>query len=193
MRMERLSAACAGQTVTLRALLPGSGAKDHALAALVVGLCSLPPIPMPGLSVAFALVAVVAGTRMALGLPPWLPKTLSDRPLPARVPARLFSWAAGVLRKGDRLLRPRALWAAAPAARMHGAAIAACGVMLLIPIPPPTNIPPAAALIALSLGVLEDDGAAVLLGHAAVAGSAAFFAALFCVGWNGLRALLVSL
>ena len=82
-----MSRACDGETVTLRRLLPALAPRDHALVALFAALCALPPIPMPGLSIVFALTAVTAGSRMALGLEPWLPSRLLDRPMPARPPA----------------------------------------------------------------------------------------------------------
>jgi hypothetical protein len=191
-RLTRMSQACGGDTVTLRSLLHKPAPRDHALVALFVALCSLPPIPMPGLSIVFALVAMTAGGRMALGLEPWLPSRLLDRPLPARPPGRLLAWAAGALRRAAPLIRPRGDWASSRpwAWRAHGAAIAACGAMLLIPLPPPTNIPPAGSMLLLCLGVLEGDGLVLGLGYLAAALTAALFTAVACLGVSGLRSLL---
>ena len=75
------------------------------------------------------------------------------------------------------------------AARAHGAAIALCGAMLMIPLPPPTNMPPAASLLLLSLGVLESDALVLALGYGATAASASFFTWIACLGWSGARAL----
>ena len=61
--------------------------------------------------------------------------------------------------------------------------------MLMIPLPPPTNMPPAASLLLLSLGVLESDALVLALGYGATATSASFFTWIACLGWAGARAL----
>lgn len=194
-RLLRMSGACCGPTVTLRELLPGLGRGDHALVTLLVAVCFMHPFPMPGLSVALAAAALVAGARMALGRGVWMPRAFAERPLPARAPGKLFALAARLAARTEGLIRPRAAWLTARpwSGAANGAAIAACGLMLLIPLPPPTNLPPAFALLLLSLGVLESDGVLVALGYLATALSAAFFVAVFALGWAGVSALVAGL
>jgi hypothetical protein len=190
-----MSAACGGETVTLRALLPDLGARDHALVSLLVALCFMHPVPMPGLSWALAALAAFAGTRMARGRALRLPRRLADRPMPARFPGKLLGLAARLFARTESLIKPRAAWLTgaswAPAAT--GAAIAACGAMLLVPLPPPTNFPPAIALLLLSLGVLESDGLFLVLGYLAALGSAVIFGCLLTLGWAGMRTLVARL
>ena len=190
-----MAAACGGETVTLRALLADLGAGDHALLTLLIGLCFMHPLPMPGISWGLAAVVVVGGWRMARGLPVWLPASLADRPIPTRIPRALFSRAAVLFGKTERLIRPRGqrLLSGAGARAAAGCAIAFCGVQLLAPLPPPTNYPPAIALLLLSLGVLESDGVFLVCGYAAALGSAALLTALLSAGWAGLRAAIAAL
>src|SRR5262249_10637516 len=122
-RLARMRDACSGETVTLRALLPGLEGGDHALVTLLVGLCFVPPVPMPGLSWALAAVVAVAGARMAAGLPVWLPRSLAERPLPARFPRKVLEGASRLFARTERLIRPRGSWLTGRA--VVGAAIAA--------------------------------------------------------------------
>lgn len=194
-RLTRMTDACSAQTVTLRALLPGLGGGDHALVALLVGLCFMHPLPMPGISWGLAALAIVAGWRMARGLPMWLPASVAERPFPARAPRKLLSLAARLFARTETLIRPRGrlLTKGAWARVAAGAAIAFCGVQLLAPLPPPTNYPPAIALLLLALGVLESDGLFLVCGYAAALGSAALLTMLLTAGWAGLRAAIAAL
>jgi hypothetical protein len=191
-RLARMAAACGGDAVTLRALLPNLGGGDHALVALLVGLCFMHPLPMPGISWGLAALVVAAGWRMARGLPVWLPASLAERPIPARVPRALFSRAARLFAKSEGFIRPRGRWltSGAGSRALAGGAIAFCGVQLLAPLPPPTNYPPAIALLFLSLGVLESDGLFLVCGYAASAASAVLLGVLLSTGFAGARALL---
>lgn len=194
-RLAVMAGACSGQTVTLRALLPGLDGGDHALVALLVSLCFMHPLPMPGISWALAGLALGAGWRMARGRPMWLPKKLADRPMPARVPRALLGAAARFFARTERLLKPRAPWLAQArwTRAAAGAAIAACGLLLLVPLPPPTNYPPALALLLLSLGLLESDGVFLGLGYAATLGSVALIGAAAVAGWAGVRLAVAGL
>jgi len=187
--------ACAGARVTLRALVPGLGPRDHGLLLLLVAICFMHPFPMPGISWGLGALVVVSGVRMARGRGLWLPESILDRPVPASPLSKLFGWAAAFFRKTEALIRPRGRWLAEHrwAVRVTGGAIFVCGLMLLIPIPPPTNYPPATALLLLSLGLLESDLVFLALGHAATAAGVAFFAWIAVVGVSGLHALIAKL
>jgi len=190
--LERLSAACREETVTLGGLLPGIAPRDQALltAVLSVGFCH--PIPLPGLSTVFGFIIVVAGVRMALGLGPWVPRRWRGRPLPARRLQKVFSAGASLMRKCERVIRPRGRWLSAHpwTQRANGGAIALCGLLLAVLGPPGTNFAPAAAILLLSIGMLESDLLFLAAGYAAVVLNILFFGALAWLGWGGIKALL---
>lgn len=188
----RLASACSGSHVSLRRLLPAMSPRDHALLTLFISVCFLHPIPMPGLSTMLGLLILLAGSRMSLGLGPYIPRRWLDRPLPAQALRRIFSSAETLMKRLERVIRPRgrALASSAWLGRVNGAAIASCGLLIMIPLPPPTNFPPATALLLLSTGVLEEDALFLALGYLALAGNFLLFGYILTFGYDGLRALL---
>lgn len=194
-RFERMRRACEGGRVTLRALLPGLGARDHGLLLLLIAVCFMHPFPMPGLSWILGVLVVVAGARMIFGQGLWLPASALDKPVPGGVLAKLFGWAAAFFRKTEGFIRPRGRWLADHpwALRVTGVAILLCGLMLLVPIPPPTNYPPATALLLISLGLLESDLLFLVLGHVGTVAGLAFFGSIAFYGLTGLHALIAKL
>jgi hypothetical protein len=190
--LERLAAACRERSVTLGELLPGIAPRDHALltAVLSVGFCH--PIPLPGLSTLCGLIIAVAGGRMALGLGPWVPQRWRARPLPGPRLEKIFAFGARLMRKFERVIKPRGRWLSNHpwTQRASGVAIALCGLLLAVPAPPGTALPPAAAILLISVGTLEADLLFLAAGYAALAFNIAFFSGLAMLGWGGVKALL---
>ncbi len=190
----RLASACAAGPVTLGTLIEGMGPRDHALLTLLLGMCFLHPIPMLGISVIFGSVIAVAGGRMAWGLGPWVPRRWMHKPLPRGLLARVFSASSRVFKRAESLIHPRgAGFAGHPwALRGTGLAVALCGLLIMVPLPPPTNMPPATAIVLLSVGVLEEDALILGLGAVAFLANIAMFTAIAVFGFQGVAALLVS-
>lgn len=187
-----MGAACVSETVTMRELLHGQGKGDHAFVTLIVAICFMHPFPMPGISMALALIIIVAGSRLTRGQTLWFPARLIDKPFRSRVPQRVFRGAAAAFHRLEWVFRPRARWLTSHrfSAQANGAAMVVCGLLILIPFPPPTNFPPATALLLISLGILEADGLLLGLGYLAVTATTLGFIALGILGWTGLKALL---
>jgi hypothetical protein len=189
--LERLSAVCRQDPVTLGQLLPGLAPRDQALltAVLSVGFCH--PIPLPGLSTLCGLIIAVAGGRMALGQGPWVPQRWRQRPLPGARLAEVFAVGAALMRRCETLIRPRGRWLSTHpwVQRASGGAIATCGLLLAAPAPPGTAMPPALAILLLSVGILEEDLLFLAAGYVALALNLVFFAALLRLGWGGVKAL----
>lgn len=189
---RRLAAVCAAGHPTFRTLLRLTSTRDQALVALLLAACFMHPVPMPGLSWILASIIAVAGTRLALGLGPWIPKRWLDRPLPARPFELMFSAAARAAEAIEHLFCRRGRghvthpWARAAT----GAAIALSGLLILVPLPPPTNFPPATAVLVLSLGYLEENALVWWLGWVFFLLNIAFFAAIAVLGWSGAKTFL---
>lgn len=190
--LEILASRCRAEAVTFRLLLPGLTPRDHALFTLFISLCFLHPFPMPGVSTLLGAIVFTAGVRMLMGLRPWIPKRLLDRPLPARPLERAFSAASKGMLRLERLTRPRGLlFIRHPWMRgANGAAVAGCGLLILLPLPPPTNFPPATALLLLSIGILEEDSLFLGLGYLAFALNILLFGAIAVAGVSGVRSFL---
>lgn len=188
---RRLAALCGGETVTLRALLGEMSPRDHALLTLMLSAAFLHPVPMPGVSQLFGLVILYAGSRMARGLGPRFPKRHLDRPLPARFFALVFGAFAKLTSFFEHWVRPRGKFLAAHPGtrRVNGVGLCLVGALILVPLPPPTNFPPALAGFALSAGIMEDDLLFVVLGWLLIALNFLIFGAIAVYGWDGVVAL----
>jgi hypothetical protein len=190
--LERLSALCGRKSLTVGELVPGSDPRDQAFLTAILSVGFLHPIPLPGLSIIFGLIIAAAGARMARGLGPWVPERWRDRLLPGRRLEKVFAVGAALMRRCERVVKPRGLWFFVRpwAQRVNGWAIAFCGLLLAAPAPPGTNFPPAVAILLLSVGTLEEDLLFLAAGYAALALNIIFFGAIVWLGWGGVRALL---
>jgi hypothetical protein len=162
------------------------------LLLIIAALPFLTPIPLPGFSIPFGLVALIAGTRMALGKNPWLPKRLLSRRLPPRFLGKLLRASSRVVRWLEYFLRPRLRLLSDHTAcrRLAGAFIALSGLLLTLPLPVPfSNSLPAFTILLLAAGALEQDGAAFLLGSAAFLLTAGFFVFLTVGGMEATQHL----
>lgn len=188
---QRLADLCAGESVTFKVLMGEMRPRDHALLTLVLSAAFLHPVPTMGLSVPLGLVIVSAGVRMALGKGPWVPARWRERPMPARFFRTVFRAFAAVMRPVERLIRPRGKGFAALTwvRRANGVGLALAGSLIIIPLPPPTNFPPALAGFVLSAGVLEDDLLFIGLGWGLLALNALLFGAIAVYGLDGVVAV----
>jgi hypothetical protein len=142
--------------------------KDRAVAALVfiIALPNVVPTP-PGTSAILGVPLVILSAQLMLGLGPWLPRFFANRSLSIATFRAVVEKAAPWLSKAERLMKPRLIaLSAAPAQRLIGAICLLLAVILMLPIPL-GNMLPALAICLLALGVLEHDGAWILLGFVA--------------------------
>ncbi len=173
-----LAARAADRPLTLREVIYALRGRAYLLLVVLLALPFLTPIPLPGLSTPFGLAIALIALRLTLGQRPWLPKKLQRTQLPAGFFARVFRVAEKILRFLERLLRPR--WAVLTGTRLlnqlHALCMFLAAVALLLPLPIPfTNSFPAWTVLLIAGGLLERDGAAVLLGYAVFAAGVLYF------------------
>ena len=164
--------------VKLGELLSRTQGRGMHLLLIIAALPFVTPIPLPGLSIPFGLVVLIAGTRMALGKRPWLPHKLLSCELPPRFLGRLLGISSRVVKWLEYFLRPRLglLNDHAGCQRLTGIFIAICGLLLIVPLPVPfSNGLPAFTVVLLAAGALERDGLAFLIGCATFVITAGFF------------------
>lgn len=174
----------AASEVTLRetiAILQGRG---FDLLILLLALPFILPIPLPGLSTPFGFVIALIAARMVLGQRPWLPAKLLNTRLPSGFFPRVIGGARRIVRVLELLLRPRLPWLTRSphVLRLHAAVILASALMLLLPFPPGTNLPPALCIIIMAAGLLERDGLFVLAGYVMLAVNLVLFALVAVYG-----------
>jgi hypothetical protein len=141
------------------------GNRGYGLLMLALTIPTLVPIPLPGISTLFGLPLGFVALQMLLGRPrPWLPQALLQRSVRhadfAMIVARSLPW----LERIERALHPR--WtrlAEGVVQRWVGALCLVLALLLALPLPL-TGIPLALPVTILSAGLLERDGAAVVVG-----------------------------
>lgn len=182
--IEQLIAEFRERPVTLREVIAVLQGRAYLLLMLLLSLPFLLPVPLPGLSTLLGSVIAVIALRLVLGQKPWLPARLLDRELPPKFFPSLLAGARRVLRFLEVMLKPRMLWLTQSSLlpRFHALVILLASLVLLLPLPPGTNFPPALCIVIMAGGLLERDGRFILAGYAALAFNGAFFAALAIYG-----------
>jgi hypothetical protein len=171
----------AGRPARLSEILTATQGRGFNLLLLIIGLTSLTPIPLLGLSSVFGLMVLTIATQLALGRQPWLPEKLLQRELPARFIARLLASASRVVRWLEFLLRPRLdfLHEQWIYRRIAGILIMLSGLFWLLPLPIPlSNSFPALTVVLLAAGAMERDGLFFLAGCVAFTVTLAYFGLL---------------
>jgi hypothetical protein len=137
----------------------------HAGFGFLIAFLALVGIPFVGLSTPFGLAVAFLGVQMLAGKPrPWLPGFLRRRV----VPQRGLRWLSGKLARFatrlERLVKPRYPWWAR--GRLIGLGLTIQGVGLALPLPiPGSNWIFIGPILVYGIGLLEDDGAWVLVAH----------------------------
>lgn len=154
---------------------------DTGLGLTLVALMLPVFIAIPGLPVGivFGFLVAILGVQMVLGAHVLrLPAALRARTLPAEHVGRMAHTASGWLGRAERLLRTGRLpWlTTGTAQRALGVVLVLQGAALAVPIPF-GNHPPALAVVAIGLGLMERDGVPIGLGLGL---------SVLALAWNGL-------
>jgi len=166
--LERLISNCrTSPNITLGGLFSETAPEDQALVTFLLALPFLLPIPLPGLSIPFGMVIFFAGLRMFLGKSFWLPKRMAQKKLSSELALKIFSAAKPLAKTFSKWVKPRGRFFSKHPGnkRLSFFLISCCGFLLLLPLPPGTNAPPAFTAAALSLGVLEEDSLYLVVGY----------------------------
>jgi hypothetical protein len=120
----------------------------------------------------------------------WMPRFIRRQSIRRDFFALLTIKLSPVLQRSERILRPRLSLLLHPVKeRLVGAACLLLAIILLLPIPF-GNIPPAWAIAAFALGILERDGLATLVGWFGTIGSLLILAAVSSAIVVGIDAFL---
>lgn len=165
--------------LTVGDLLASLRSRAFGLSLILFGLPNL--LPIPGLPILTGIVLVVLALQIVGGRDvPWLPSRIAGTPLPRERLNAVVSRTLPLLRRIERVTRPRFQLAAGPAARrIVGLAVLVLAVLLIvIPIPWIGSMPQGLALCALGLGLTERDGVLVAAGFVLAAVAAVFGAGI---------------
>lgn len=169
----------AGTPLTLNRLMNQTEGRGLFIVVILLSLPFITPIPLPGVSTVLGLIIGVLAVRLAVGLPPRLPKSLGDRSLDAGASRKVLAASVKILGFIEKLARPRrSTWLAWPAVRFTNAGLVALMAFLLMlpfpPFPPFTNALPAYSIILLAASMMEEDGVLIWVGYAVSASTAIY-------------------
>ncbi len=165
--------------LTINALIERTEGRGLYLVIILLSLPFIVPVSIPGVSTLLGLIIAVLSIRLALGLPPRLPKFMGERPLPPGMKRRLAGGGVKFLRMVEKMVRPRrTYWMTRRGARTGNSLLMALMACLLAlpfpPLPPLTNSMPCYALILLAAAMMEDDGVLIWIAYAVALGAVAY-------------------
>jgi hypothetical protein len=166
---------------------------QHAGFGFLIGFLAILAVPVPGLGGPFGLGVAFLGAQLLVGRAhPWLPGLLRRRSISQRTRRWLGAKLARATGWMERLIKPRwsfffrkGVW------WMCGLGLLVQGVGLALPLPiPGSNMVFIAPIVVYALGLLEDDGLLVALGHVATLANVALVILLWDAVARALAAVL---
>ncbi|HYD05465.1 MAG TPA: exopolysaccharide biosynthesis protein [Reyranella sp.] len=155
---------------------------DRGLAAVMLlwSLVNFLPLP-PGGTTITGFPLLILSMELALGRETlWLPRKVMASSISRQTFRRSFGWLVPLIRLAERLSRPRLSWLVGQFSQsLAGLVCFLLSIVLVLPIPL-GNIVPAITMALLSLGVMQRDGVAVILGWI----SAAISIGLLALAWK---------
>ena len=160
----RLLASKQGSRVEIAGLLDGFGERSFGAAMLLLALPNMVPLP-PGASTVFGLPLILIAAQLAIGRRTvWLPGFIRRRSIATSSFARIVYLTRPHLRRAERLLHPRLEFMLTRfATRLTGCICVVLAILIALPIPL-VNFLSGLSVAAFALGLLRQDGIAVLVG-----------------------------
>lgn len=145
-------------------LMSQLGQRSFGWSILLFALVNLLPLPL-GANILTSIPLILLTAQMATGATHLrLPQFVTERPFDRRAFQRTVLRLRPVFRPVERILQPRSLWLFEPEGeRFVGVVMLAISLALFTPVPLSGWFPAISLLIA-SLGLIERDGAVVLIG-----------------------------
>lgn len=178
--LHALNAHFGHEEVHLGKLIDVLGDRTYSLLVVLVSLPLFTPATLLGIALAIGPLVTGLGLGLAFGIhPSRLPERLRARRLPPRFFGMLLRGAEKVIRLLERFSRKRLPFFVTGewTRRLIGTGIVLASLLLMVPAFL-SNGPPAAAMVCLAMGLLEEDGGMVLAGIVAILISIAYFTLL---------------
>ncbi|MCB5176897.1 exopolysaccharide biosynthesis protein [Microvirga lenta] len=178
------------QAISIGHVLDAFG--DRAFGALMLLFAAPNVLPLPpGMSAVLGAPLLFITAQLMLGRSTlWMPRFIRERSISRDFFTLLTTKLSPILHRAERFLRPRLGVLLHPLPeRIVGAACLLLAIILFLPIPF-GNIPPAFAIAAFALGILERDGLATLVGWLSAIGSLLILAAISSAIIAGINAFL---
>ena len=191
-QIEHLIEALPEDHLSLGELLDKLGDEGLLLLSILLTLVFLIPVSIPGVSTVFGAVILLIGVSRLSGRPLWLPQRLRNKQLPVEKLRPALKSGLKWMERMDKISRPHRLSALVDGKAMgviNNLAFILAAVLLMMPFSfvPFSNTMPAVALRLFSVGFIQRDGGAVLLGHLANLATIIYFGVLIAGGGVALQ------
>jgi hypothetical protein len=153
------------ESVSVAEIIDALDARSFGLAVLLFALPSVVPMP-PGIPTVVGIILLIVSVQMVFGREDlWLPGILSKRTFPRKALVGAFEGLAPRLAWLERLMKPRLLFMTGKLGTiLIGVVVTIMAIVLILPLPPGGNFPPALACAVLGMGLVQRDGVVVILG-----------------------------
>ena len=182
------------QDTTIGELADSLGERAFGALMFIFAVPNAVPMP-PGTSAILGLPLVILTWQVMVGRQTlWLPDVVRKRRISKEMLETFVGKVTPVMTRLERILRPRfgLIVTSDIAERAIGLVAFVLALILFLPIPF-GNIPPAAAIACLALGLAERDGLAVIVGYGLAAASVAILAAVSSALYAGAVAFFHAL
>lgn len=181
-----------GGTIKIKEIFTLFAGKGAAALLIILSLPFCLPIQIPGFSTPFGILLAFMGVRIAFGHHLWWPKWILEKPLQAELVEKLAEKTIKAVVFMQKMFHPRLSFLVNTPwiHRLHGLLTALLALFLALPLPlPMTNLLSAFPIFFIGIGLLEDDGVAILIGYFLAFVALSAFTFLFYLGKEHLVAI----
>ncbi len=190
---ERTAAEIRAEAITVRGLMELIGEQGLLLVCVFLSIPFLFPVAIPGTSTVFGMLMILIGFGVMANRLPWLPARLLDHTLQARHVVPVLRKGAEWARRFEKLIKPRwlILTHGPTVNRLNGLILIVAAASLLAPLPmiPFSNTIPALGIALLALGMVERDGALIVLGYVASLLGGTYVGGVLWAAWRAGKGL----
>ncbi len=164
--LEKMVAEQTEDTVSIDALKSSLHERGFGVLMAIAALPLCIPVPVPpGYTTLFAIPLFILSVQMIWGMDsPWIPSWLARKRIKRKLLAGMVLKGAPVLRKIERLVRPRMTYISLENwEKVIGLFSFVFSLSIAIPLPL-TNLPPGYGILIMSLGLLGRDGVTIIIG-----------------------------
>lgn len=155
------------ERISVGNILDALDSRAFGLAVLIFALPSVVPMP-PGVPTVVGVALLIVSFQMVIGRHElWLPGFLTKRSFSRKALVSAMEKLIPRLESVEKIAKPRLIWLTGRAGTVAiGVVVLVMAIVLILPLPPGGNFPPALACAVLGMGLVERDGLIVLVGLA---------------------------
>ena len=154
-----------GERISVGDIADALDSRAFGLAVLIFSLPSIVPMP-PGVPTVVGIALLIVSFQMVIGRHElWLPGFLSKRSFPRKSLVSALEKLVPKLEAVEKFAKPRLTFLTGRMGTVAiGIVVLIMAIVLILPLPPGGNFPPALACAVLGMGLAERDGVIVLVG-----------------------------